>query len=236
MYGAEGKMSQIRILLVEDDLATRESLTEVLVSRGYPVDSAASAMEGLGFLRSAHYGLVVTDFSMPGSTGTAMLEEAADEGLLEGSKALLITGHQPDNPANVEVFHKPLDMQKFLFRVEEILHPEGRRVSQAPKAPPGATFFVDSDTLDRMDDRTRKQFAARVNELSKRGTALYCWSSKDPSQARKFAEGLGVAHCFRGFLPKPTVLVSETPFHSWNLSECSSAQLTGQSVDELLTH
>src|SRR6188768_4579862 len=49
------------ILVVEDDAAMRELLTEELSDAGFTVHSAASATTGLEIARSAKFDLVVTD-------------------------------------------------------------------------------------------------------------------------------------------------------------------------------
>jgi CheY-like chemotaxis protein len=228
-------MNQTKVLFVDDDVATREALVEALVASGYQVDSAGSAAEGLGFLRAGRYQLVITDFSMPGSTGTAMLEQAADEGLMEGSKALLITAYQPENPFNVEVFRKPIDLHTFLRRVEQILGKESRpKENQLASAVTAATFFVDSDVSDQLDESSRRAMAAKVQELRGRGTTFYGWSVKGPLFAQTFAESLGIAHCFQAFLPKPTALISSTPIAGWKVAEHALSEVAGLSVESLL--
>ena len=228
-------MNQTKVLFVDDDAATREALVEALLACGYQVDSAGSASEGLGCLRATHYDLVISDFSMPGSTGTAMLEQAADEGLMEGSKALLITAYQPENPFNVEVFRKPIDLHTFLRRVEQILGKESKpQENQLASAVAAATFFVDSDVSDQLDERSRRAMAAKVLELRGRGTTFYGWSARGPGVAQTFAESLGIAHCFQAFLPKPTALISSTPISGWKVAEHTLTDVAGLSVESLL--
>lgn len=228
-------MSQTTVLFVDDEVATREALIEALAARGYAVDGAASGTEGLSRLRAKHYDLVITDFSMPGSTGTAMLEQAADEGLMEGSKALLITAYQPANPSNVEVFRKPIDLHTFLRRVEQILGKEVKEPqNELASAVSAATFFVDSDVSDQLDERSRREMAAKVLELRRRGTTFYGWSAKGPRVAQRFAESLGIAHCFQAFLPKPTALISSTPISGWKVAEHAPQAMGLLSVESLL--
>ncbi len=57
------------ILVVEDDAAMRELLTEELSDAGFTVQSAGSAAVGLEIARSARFDLVVTDLRMPEMDG-----------------------------------------------------------------------------------------------------------------------------------------------------------------------
>src|SRR5581483_3831819 len=53
-----------RVLLVDDDPASRLTLKTVLEAGGYNVDSAASAAEAVGKLDAGEYELVLSDLDM----------------------------------------------------------------------------------------------------------------------------------------------------------------------------
>ena len=53
-----------RVLLVDDDPASRLTLQTVLEAGGYNVDSAASAAEAVGKLDDGEYELVLSDLQM----------------------------------------------------------------------------------------------------------------------------------------------------------------------------
>src|ERR1700756_1354554 len=53
-----------RVLLVDDDPASRLTLKTVLEAGGYAVDSAASAAEAVGKLDEGEYELVLSDLQM----------------------------------------------------------------------------------------------------------------------------------------------------------------------------
>ncbi len=94
---------------------------------GHNVDEADSAAAGLKRLHECHYDLVLSDYAMPGGTGTSMLHEANRLGLMAGSIALIITAH-PDirDLAGIEVISKPLDLDFFLQEVRRLLEPQQR--------------------------------------------------------------------------------------------------------------
>jgi CheY-like chemotaxis protein len=128
---------QARILLVEDDEDTRYLLAVALGREHYLVETAAGAAEGLLRLRRYRYHLVVTDYDLPGQTGSAMLKEAAAQGLLRHTAAVVVTAHpQPEPVAGADVIHKPLDLEHFLRQVRHILD---LMVGEATPAPTGAS-------------------------------------------------------------------------------------------------
>lgn len=97
-------------------------LVTALEIEGHQVDEAANAAEGLKRLHEAQYKLVLSDYAMPGGTGTWMLHEATRQGLMNDTVALIITAH-PDvrELADVEVIPKPLDLDFFLDQVRRLL-------------------------------------------------------------------------------------------------------------------
>jgi DNA-binding response OmpR family regulator len=107
-----------RILLVEDSDDLRALMVVILESEGYRVDSAASAEEGLRLLRSRSYDLVLSDYALPGRTGTWLLREAIARRLLSPGHAIILTAHpHVCDGEEFEVIHKPLDFDTFLDRL-----------------------------------------------------------------------------------------------------------------------
>lgn len=64
-----------RVLVVDDDMAIRSMVGEVLTDEGYDVTQAASAEEALQAFRRGGYGLVITDIRMGGMSGVELLKE-----------------------------------------------------------------------------------------------------------------------------------------------------------------
>jgi two-component system response regulator FlrC len=63
----------LSVLVVEDDPALREALTDTLEMAGYSAPSASTAEQALALLEKAPPGLVLTDVQMPGMDGHALL-------------------------------------------------------------------------------------------------------------------------------------------------------------------
>ncbi|HET7220110.1 MAG TPA: response regulator [Vicinamibacterales bacterium] len=122
-----GGVKSPRILVVEDQEDVRRMMATALEIEGYRVDEAANAQDGLRQLRTQRYDLVLSDYAMPGGTGTWMLAEAVRFGLMRETPALIVTAH-PDvrELANVAVINKPLDLDYFLDEVRHLVGPSQR--------------------------------------------------------------------------------------------------------------
>jgi DNA-binding NtrC family response regulator len=72
-------MNNITILVVDDQGAHRDLSRSALNNAGFSVVTASSGMEALERLRSASFGLVLTDQIMPGMSGLELLREIRSE-------------------------------------------------------------------------------------------------------------------------------------------------------------
>jgi CheY-like chemotaxis protein len=123
---ASNDHSRARILVVEDQDDVRGLLVTALEIEGHLVDAAANAREGLDRLHKGRYDLVLSDYAMPGGTGSWMLHEAERQGLLTNTAALIITAHPNARElAHLEVIPKPIDLDHFLDQVRRVLDEEG---------------------------------------------------------------------------------------------------------------
>ena len=126
-------------------------LVTALEIDGHEVDEAESAPAGLKRLAEARYQLVLSDYAMPGGTGTWMLHEATRRGLMADTVALIITAH-PDvrDLIDVEVISKPLDLDFFLEQVRRLLlarqagsRPASAAAGMQPQSGPGAQHKIE---------------------------------------------------------------------------------------------
>jgi DNA-binding response OmpR family regulator len=163
-----------RILLVEDDEDTRQLLALALQGRGYAVDQAASAAEALDGLRRHRYDLVVSDYDLPGKTGTSMLKQAAREGLLRDAALMIVTAHpQPELVAGADVLQKPLEIARFLGQVNHILEsmdgsptsPASPAASPAAGAAPGVELVLYVSADSPASQRARRHLDSALSQF-----------------------------------------------------------------------
>lgn len=129
-----------QVLVVEDDEDSRDMLVAFLASEGYDVVGTANAEEGMEQLRSRAFGMVVSDYRLPGRTGAWMLRQAREAGLLRDVGALLWSADtNPEPVAGVKIVKKPVDLDTLLLDIEGALvaaHRDERlRLSDSEPAP-----------------------------------------------------------------------------------------------------
>jgi DNA-binding NtrC family response regulator len=84
-------MSNIRILVVDDEEIARRNLSHVLTREGYLVDCAQDGAAALALLAENEYQLVLTDLRMPGIDGLELLRQTKQR--CPGTEVVMITAH-----------------------------------------------------------------------------------------------------------------------------------------------
>ncbi|WP_027186283.1 sigma-54-dependent transcriptional regulator [Desulfovibrio inopinatus] len=83
----------MRILLVDDDDATRSALAEYLTLLGHAVSSCSDAMRALNLCRNHGFDMVLSDISMPGRTGIELVRDITALPGPTSPDVVLYTGH-----------------------------------------------------------------------------------------------------------------------------------------------
>jgi len=116
------------VLLVEDELAVRTVVAEVLSDLGYRVLEADNSQSGLRIVETrARIDLLLTDVGLPGGMNGRQLADAARE-QRPGLKVLFLTGYA-ENAAvgngrmeqGMEVMTKPFDLDNLVAKVERMI-------------------------------------------------------------------------------------------------------------------
>lgn len=120
-----------RVLLVDDDLASRLTLKAVLEAGGYFVDSAASAAEAVGKLDERQYELVVSDLQM--ESPEAGLKVLAHARLMDYKPATaILTTYQTDQNGRPDlhrpVLIKPEALPELLSKVADLISQRAARI------------------------------------------------------------------------------------------------------------
>jgi len=132
-----------RILVVDDDRNFGGFMLAALESRGHTVDWAGCIADALATLFAARYDLLIVDLRLPDGNGLSLVRDAADEGLLAASSAIILTGHDFDQPDDIRVFRKSFELEPFLDRMGEIVAATRRR--RRPLRPPASARGSASD-------------------------------------------------------------------------------------------
>ena len=112
-----------RILIVDDEPSICHMLQQVLADEGFEVETAGSALEGLGRLVDEPVDLAIVDLLLPGANGLELAE--AVRVLDPGTSVILITAYgttafesMASHPAIDYYVHKPFDLDHLL----ELVH------------------------------------------------------------------------------------------------------------------
>jgi DNA-binding NtrC family response regulator len=118
----------LRVLLVEDDDAVRDELTEGLSLRGVDVVSATRPAEAMALLRRDEcITVLVTDIRMPDGDGITLAEQVLRE--CDGARAvevIVLTGHatldtiaEADRLRISDLLRKPIRLASLLAAIEK---------------------------------------------------------------------------------------------------------------------
>jgi two-component SAPR family response regulator len=126
-------MSQpARILVLEDDDAMRELLTEILKDEGHQVLAVSRGQEAVEAAEREPLDLVILDVRMEGLDGLEALARMQEH--LQGAASLVVTGYasEADSVRALRLgvsdyLRKPFDLTQFLQRVEGLLSETRRR-------------------------------------------------------------------------------------------------------------
>jgi len=117
-----------RVLLVDDDIASRLTLKTVLEAGGYFVDAAASAAEAVGKLDERQYELVLSDLQM--ESPEAGLKVLAHARLMDYKPATaLLTTYQNGPPHTKRPYLiSPQDLPGLLSKIADLISQRAARI------------------------------------------------------------------------------------------------------------
>jgi CheY-like chemotaxis protein len=113
------------VLVVDDDAEVRETLSNILESRGYTVIDAATGREALDILeRDETIGILFTDVIMPGISGITLAKKAME--MRPDLKVVLASAYMGEgSAADLPVLKKPFQTADLLAALER-----GQRVGR----------------------------------------------------------------------------------------------------------
>lgn len=113
----------MKILIVDDERAIRNSLKEILMDEGYEADIAEDGPSALEAASKERYDVIFCDIKMPGMEGTEVLEKLVEEGI--DSAVVMISGHGDIQTAvecikkgAFDFIQKPLDLNRILITIK----------------------------------------------------------------------------------------------------------------------
>lgn len=80
------------VLVVDDEVDVRETLSEILEIAGYDVDSVATGAEAIARLERRDYDAILSDLRMPGMSGAELFRRLCRDHAALSERFVLVTG------------------------------------------------------------------------------------------------------------------------------------------------
>lgn len=117
------RIIDMKILVVDDERAIRNSLKEILSDEGYNVDVAEDGATAIDMAEKERYDVIFCDIKMPNMEGTEVLEKLRSDGV--DSAIIMISGHGDIDTAvecikkgAFDFIQKPLDLNRILITIK----------------------------------------------------------------------------------------------------------------------
>lgn len=113
----------MKVLIVDDERAIRNSLGEILSDEGYEVESAEDGASALALVAKGKYDVIFCDIKMPGMDGIEVLDKLVTDGC--DAAIVMISGHGDIDTAVESIkkgafdfIQKPLDLNRILITIK----------------------------------------------------------------------------------------------------------------------
>jgi two-component system, OmpR family, response regulator MprA len=201
----------MRVLVVDDDTAVRDSLARTLKFEGHDVETAGDGREALAVIRDREPDAVILDVSMPVLDGLEACRRLRADGILVPVLMLTARDSVGDRVAGLDAgaddyLVKPFALQELLARLRALLR---RSLISAPAPDDGVLTFagVRMDTRthevwrgERALHLTRTEFAILEVFLRHPRLVLTRAALFDQVWGYDFGEGSNSIHVYLGYL------------------------------------
>ena len=113
----------MKILVIDDERAIRNSLKEILMLEGYDVETAENGVQGIAMVEKEKYDVIFCDIKMPEMDGDEVLDRLVAMGI--DAAIVMISGHGDINSAVAcikrgafDFIPKPLDLNRILITIK----------------------------------------------------------------------------------------------------------------------
>ena len=159
-----------RILVVEDEAAIRDGLTDVLVYHGYTVDAVGDGRDGLKKALSGQYDLLLLDVMLPGRDGFSICDEVRK--VDRDQPIIMLTAKTSDedivNGLSLgadDYIAKPFSIAQLVLRVKAVLRRSGALADAASAIKLAGDVEIDVQNLSGRRGKEPLTFTRREMEI-----------------------------------------------------------------------
>lgn len=168
-----------RILIVEDEEAIREGLTDVLVFHQYETDSAATGPAGLEKALTGKFDLILLDIMLPGMDGYEICDRIRAED--RDQPIIMLTAKTSDEEivqglklGADDYVAKPFSIQQLVLRIEAVLRRSRMGIEQART--------ISLDGIDVDTENLKGQYGSEEIDFTKREVELLSYLAQFPDR------------------------------------------------------
>ncbi len=153
----------MRVLIVDDERAIRNSLGEILTDEGYDVDTAEDGAAAIRDVEKEKYDVIFCDIKMPNMDGIEVLDKLMEMGV--DAAVVMISGHGDIDTAvecikkgAFDFVQKPLDLNRILITVKNATERQtlASQNKVLKKKVYGADMIGDSEPMRRIREMIDK--------------------------------------------------------------------------------
>ena len=159
-----------RILVVEDEAAIRDGLTDVLVYHGYAVDAVGDGRDGLKKALSGQYDLLLLDVMLPGRDGFSICDEVRK--VDRDQPIIMLTAKTSDedivNGLSLgadDYIAKPFSIAQLVLRVKAVLRRSRALAAAAAQIKLAGDVEIDVQNLSGRRGNEALTFTRREMEI-----------------------------------------------------------------------
>ena len=116
-----------KILIIDDEDMLRHVLKDILVEKGFIVDTASNGQDGLSKIENSNdIDLILLDIQMPGMSGYEVLNRVRR--LKLSIKIIILSAYdvrgREQNPKSMQIFdylHKPVSIERLVSTIQQAL-------------------------------------------------------------------------------------------------------------------
>jgi len=163
-------MKKSRILVVEDEVAIREGLVDVLIYHGYEVEATADGTEGLQKALQGQFDLILLDVMLPGINGFEICSQIRQHDRQQA--IIMLTAKSTDDDVIEglslgadDYVAKPFSIAQLLLRIQAVLRRSQASVDEVEMITLGTTITIDCQNLSAKKGEEEVVFTRREIDI-----------------------------------------------------------------------